>query len=67
MTQRVERLRDRRGMVSKIVDDFYTARFATHFLAPRNTGKSFLEHHRSSRLARRKSAPRSLPSPRCAH
>src|SRR5260370_37787258 len=41
MTQRVQRLRDRGRMMPKIVDHFDAARFATHFLAARDTGKSF--------------------------
>ena len=41
MAQRVEGLPNGRGMMSEVVDDFYPARFATHFLAARDAGKTF--------------------------
>src|SRR2546428_12140068 len=41
VTQRGQRLRNRGGMMSEVVDHFYSAGFPTHFLPPRGAGKSF--------------------------
>ena len=40
MSQRLQRLRDRGRMMAEIVDYFYAARFAAHFLPARDTFES---------------------------